>query len=163
MFLSCMRPFFLIALCSLSLLTGCAMFQKPYPGMRETELLAIRGKPDFTYQEGDCRRLEWSATEMGQYAYMAEIGPDSRIISYEQVLTDERFASLQIGKSTQADVIWTVGHAPKWHRWVFEDGERWSYRYKENGVWDAVMTVYFDRNGVVEAMERHMDPLLLRD
>ena len=139
------------------------MFQKPYPGMQEAELTAIRGKPDFEYQEGNRRRLEWSATEMGQYAYMTEIGPDGRLVSFEQVLTDERFASLRIGQSTQADVIRTVGHPPGWNRWVFEDGERWSYRYKENGVWDAMMTVYFDRNGVVEAMRSYIDPLFLRD
>ena len=158
-----MRKLFLTIACSLPLLAGCAMFQKPYPGMQEAELTAIRGKPDFEYQEGDRRRLEWSATEMGQYAYMAEIGPDGRLVSFEQVLTDERFASLRIGQSTQADVIRTVGHPPGWNRWVFEDGERWSYRYKENGVWDAMMTVYFDRNGVVEAMRSYIDPLFLRD
>ncbi len=158
-----MRSFLLTAVFSLFLLTGCAMFQKPYPGMSESELTAIRGKPDFTYQEGNGRRLEWSATETGYYAYMAEICPDGRMISYEQVLTDERFASLRIGQSTQADVIRTVGHVPGWNRWVFEDGERWSYRYKEDGVWDAMMVIYFDRNGVVEAISRHMDPLLLRD
>ena len=145
------------------LFSGCAMFQKPYPGMSETELTAIRGKPDFEYQEGNLRRLEWSATEMGQYAYMAEIDTNGRLVSFEQVLTDERFASLRIGQSTQADVIRTVGQPPKWHRWVFEDGERWSYRYKENGVWDAMMTIYFDRNGVVEAMRSYIDPLFLRD
>ncbi len=100
---------------------------------------------------------------MGQFAYMAEIDPDGRLVSFEQVLTDERFASLRIGKSTQADVIRTVGHVPRWNRWGFKDGERWSYRYQQNGVWDAVMTIYFDRNGVVEAMESGIDPLLLRD
>ncbi len=146
-----------------SLLAACAIFEKPYPGMTEAELIAIRGKPDYTYAENNIRRMEWSATEMGQFAYMAVFSADGRLVSYEQVLTDARFAQIIPGRSTREDVIRTVGHVPKWNRWVFEDGERWSYRYKENGVWDAMMTIYFDRHGVVEGFTREMDPLLLRD
>ncbi len=146
-----------------SLLAGCAIFQKPYLGMTEAELIAIRGQPDYTYQEGNIRRLEWSATEMGQFAYMAVFSTDGKLVAYNQVLTDERFALIIPGRSTQEDVIRLVGHAPKWNRGTFEEGQRWSYRYKENGVWDAMMTIYFDRNGIVEGFTREMDPLLLRD
>lgn len=145
------------------LLSGCTALTPPHPGISEAELIVIKGKPDIIYQEGNQRRLEWSATEWGQYAYLAYIDQNGKLISYMQVLTDERFASLQIGKSTMSDVIRTVGRVPKWNRWVFNDGEKWSYRYKENGVWDAMITIYFDKNGIIESIENHMDPLLLRD
>lgn len=148
---------------SVCLLSGCAMFRTPQPGISESELIVMRGRPDRVYQEGDHRRLEWSATQMGQYAYMAEIDADGRMTTFEQVLTDERFASLRPGHSTMEDVIRTVGRVHEMNRRTFDDGETWSYRYKENGVWDFMITIYFDRNGVVEAVGSHMDPLLLRD
>lgn len=159
-FLPKLLPAVLLPVC---LLSGCAMFQTPQPGISESELIVMRGQPDRVYQEGDHRRLEWSASQMGQYAYMAEIDADGRMISFEQVLTDERFASLRPSKSTMADVIRTVGRVHEMNRRTFDDGETWSYRYKEHGVWDAMVTIYFDRNGVVEAVGNHMDPLLLRD
>ncbi len=57
-----------IAIFSLTLLSsGCASFQKPYPGMPESELISIRGEPNAEYQDGDIRTLEWTAPATGQY------------------------------------------------------------------------------------------------
>lgn len=150
-------------LLSMCLLSSCAMFRTPQPGIPESELIVMRGRPDWVYQEGDHHRLEWSAGEMGQYTYMAEIDANGRMLWFEQVLTDERFASLRVGQSTMSDVIRTVGRVHEMNRKVFDDGETWSYHYKENGGWDAVITVYFDRNGIVEAVGSRMSPWLLGD
>jgi hypothetical protein len=38
------------------------------------------------------------------------------------------------------------------------DLEVWSYPYKEAGVWDSIMSVHFDRNGILQRMQNGPDP-----
>ena len=155
-----------IAIFSLTLLaSGCASFQKPYPGMPESELVNIRGEPNAEYQDGDIRTLEWTAPATGQYTYMARIAPDGRMISDEQVLTVEKFHSLKPGISTKYDVLRTVGHPNRMESEYLPlaDSDVWSYRYKESGVWDSMMSIHFDRKGVVKRLENGIDPLYVRD
>ncbi len=151
--------------CLALLVSGCTTFQKPYPGMQETELLTIRGKPDAEYREGNIRTLEWTASNSNQYTYMAKIGPDGKLLSYEQVLTVAKFSTLKPGISTKEDVLKTVGHPNLFESEYLPlvDSDVWSYRYKENGVWDSMMSIHFDLNGVVKRLENGMDPLYIRD
>ena len=44
----------------------------------------------------------------------------------------------------------------------FHDYEVWSYRYKEAGVWNSLMSVHFDQQGVVRQMLNGPDPMLRR-
>lgn len=157
----------LIATTALStlLLSGCAMFQAPQPGISETELIAMRGEPSHTIQDGDIRILEWAANNSNQYTYMATFGPDGRMQKYEQVLTVENFSSLKPGISTKEDVIRTVGHPNRFESeyLALSDSEVWTYRYKESGAWDSMMHIHFDRNGIVKRLENGLDPLYIRD
>ncbi len=161
-----MRFFQLICLTALVLsCQGCSSFQKPYPGMMESELIGIRGKPNAEYLDGDIRTLEWTAPDTGQYTYMAKIAPDGRMISDEQVLTVEKFLSLKPGISTKYDVLRTVGHPNRFESefLALSGSEVWCYRYKEEGVWNSMMSIHFNRQGVVKRLENGMDPLYVRD
>ena len=156
----------LLSIAVLALLfSGCSMFQKPYPGMLESELVGIRGKPDAEYLDGDIKTLEWTAPATGQYTYMARIAPDGRMVSDEQVLTVERFSSLKPGISTKYDVLRTVGHPNRLESEYLSlpESEVWAYRYKEEGVWNSMMSIHFDRKGVVKRLENGIDPLYVRD
>ncbi|HEY4318501.1 MAG TPA: hypothetical protein VGN04_12940, partial [Herbaspirillum sp.] len=75
-------------------LSGCASVFGPAPavGDTEAETVAKRGPPSAVYQDGQDRLLSYAPGYNGQYSYMARIGPDDRLKSYEQVWTNNKFA-----------------------------------------------------------------------
>ncbi len=147
------------------LLAGCSTVfgPPPAPGTPVEEVIARRGEPDARYRDGDGTLLEWSVGPWGQYAYMAKIGPDGKLVSYEQVLTREKFATIQIGRFNKNDVLKTVGHPTETQYLPLIRQEVWAYRYKEDGLWNSMMYVYFDSNGIVRRLENGMDPMYIHN
>ncbi|MCZ4065056.1 outer membrane protein assembly factor BamE [Oxalobacter aliiformigenes] len=145
------------------MLSGCAsVFSTPVPGTPAEEVIALKGSPDAEYLDGNIRLLEWSVGPWAQYAYMARIGPDGRLISYEQVLTREKFDTIRIDHFSKDDVLKTVGHPTETDYLPLVDREVWAYRYKEDGIWNSMMYIYFDSQGIVRRMENGQDPMYLR-
>lgn len=144
----------------LAVVTGCAtLFPPPVSiGETEAEVLAKRGQPSNRYQDGDVRVLEYRLGDFGQRTYMARIGPDGRLISFEQVLTDEKFGTVQIGKTTRNEILVTFGAPHETSYLPLKDYEVWTYAYKESGVWNSLMHIHFDSAGVVQMMLRGPDP-----
>ncbi len=68
------------------------------------------------------------------------------------MLTGEKFASVQVNKDRTEDVLRKVGGPYEKTYLSIPELDVWSYMYKENGVWDRVMHVHFDRNGTVKLM-----------
>jgi len=152
--------FFICAALPAWLLSGCAGLGGPAigPGATEDEVIARLGQPTHVYQDGDSRLLEYMRGPMGQTTNMARIGPDGRLQSFEQVLTMERFARIVPGQTRQEQVLRIVG-APsevKFYRHMGMQG--WNYPYRENNVWDSMMTIYIDGAGLVRRMENGPDP-----
>jgi hypothetical protein len=141
-------------------LAGCAAFRAPpVPGDTEAVVIQQLGKPNATYPEpGGGRELEYTQQPMGQFCYMAHIGPDGKLTKYEQVLTGPVFATIQVGKATKEDVLRTIGHPAQTSRVAFHDYEVWSYRYRESGIWNSMMYVHFDQAGIVRQMLNGPDP-----
>jgi len=159
-----MKPFFASLLVALAL-GGCASTfgPPPAPGSSEQDVITRMGKPGYRYQAGDQTLLEYPGGYYGQQTFMARFGPDGRLISVDQVRTVERFAMLKLNESTKADVLRTVG-TPSETSWLsLPQLEVWSYRYKENGVWNSMMYIHFDRAGIVRKMENGRDPLYEED
>ena len=139
------------------MLTACAG-PPPLPGEPLAAVTAKLGQPTASYPDGADTLLEYAAGPFGQYAWMARIGADGRLRSYEQVLTTEKFATVKIGKDTKQTILRTFGRpADVVHYWSV-DGDVWLYRYKEQDVWNSEMSVQFDRNDVVQAMVNGPDP-----
>jgi len=143
------------------LLSACAsvLRQAPDPGDSAEVVQAKMGAPTGVYQDGDDRVLEYATGPMGQFTYMARLGPDGRLRSYEQVLTGEKFATIKIDQATHADVLRIVGRPAEQSRVAMHNYEVWSYRYKEAGVWNSLMHVHFDAQGVVRQMLNGPDPM----
>lgn len=140
------------------MLNGCAGFgNAPPPGTPENQVVQTLGHPNRVIQDGQTRILEYNQGFGSQYTYLAKIGPDNRLLSYEQVLTDAKFASIPIGRATKDMVLRTVGSPLETSRLPLKDLEVWSYPYKESGVWDSVMHVQFDRNGIVQSLQNTPD------
>ncbi len=147
-----------LALC----LSGCAqLFRHPPPaGAPLAEVTAALGQPAAVYPEPDGGQiLEYRGQPMGQFQHMAHIGPDGRLISYEQVLTSENFAKVKVDHWTKDDILRNYGHPAEISRVAFHNYEVWSYRYKEAGVWNSMMSVHFDQQGVVRQMLNGPDPM----
>jgi hypothetical protein len=132
---------------------------QPALGDPVVAVTAKMGQPTAVYPVGDGQVLEYATGPMGQTTWMARIGPDGRLVSFEQVLTGEKFATLQIGRATKADVLRTIGRPAEHSRVMLHDYEVWSYRYKENGVWNSMMHVHFDQAGIVRLMQNGPDPM----
>jgi len=143
-------------------LTGCAAIFGPplQAGDPEHTVIAKRGTPTARYKDGDSTLLEFAGGYWGQYTDMARLGPDGRLVSYEQVLTTEKFASLIIGKSTKQEVLFTVGQPFETDFMPLAQQEVWSYRYKQDGLWNSLMHISFDKNGIVRKMENTVDTML---
>jgi hypothetical protein len=133
---------------------GCASFTRtaPSPGDPQATVVAKFGQPTAVYPVPGGQLLEYASGPFGQQTWMARIGPDGRLASFEQVLTSATFGSLRIGSATRDDVLHTLGR-PAERSWLaLPQLEVWSYRYKENGVWNSMMHAHFDRAGVLRMM-----------
>ncbi|CAN7207508.1 hypothetical protein LJR289_000625 [Pseudoduganella sp. LjRoot289] len=142
------------------LLAGCAGLGGPPPAVGEP-MGAVQtklGRPSATYKAGSDTLLEYATGPYGQTTWMARFGPDGALKSYEQVLADDKFATLKVGQATRDDVLHTVGHPVEQSYLALRDLTVWSYRYKQSGVWDSMMHVHFDRAGVVREMMAGPDP-----
>lgn len=143
------------------LLAACATRPAPLPGETADVVEAKLGKPTSIYSDGTgaARSLEYATGPMGQYTWMARLGPDGRLTAYEQVLTGEKFATLKVDQATKEQVLRTIGRPAERSRVAMQNYEVWSYRYKEAGVWNSMMHVHFDEGGVVRQMMNGPDPM----
>ncbi len=152
---------FTLALC----LVGCAGLGRAplVVGDPEATVRASLGQPTATYPVGNERLLEYASGPLGQRTIMARIGADGRLKSIEQVLTGEKFATLKIGVATRADVLHTLGRPAERSYLSLPKLEVWSYRYKENGVWNSMMHAHFDQSGVLRMMQNGPDEEMERE
>jgi len=156
------KMFKMTRLCALLLLSGCATLfpAPPVVGEPVAAITARLGQPTGTYPAADGgQMLEYATSPFGQFTWMAHIGTDGRLLSYEQVLTSEKFATIKIDRATKADVLRTIGRPAEQSRVYQHNYEVWSYRYKEAGVWNSLMHVHFDEQGVVRQMMNGPDPM----
>jgi hypothetical protein len=143
-------------------LAGCTtIFRQPPPaGAPLAQVTAQLGQPNAVYPDpAGGQVLEYRGQPMGQFQHMARIGPDGRLVSYDQVLTSENFAKVKVDKWTKDDILRNFGRPAEVSRVYAHDYEVWSYRYKEAGVWNSMMNVHFDAQGVVRQMLNGPDPL----
>lgn len=140
--------------------TGCVTFGpvRVEPGETLAQVTAKLGTPTHRYQVGTDQVLEYSRYPWGQHIHMARFGPDGKLISYEQVLTLAKFATVKPGETRKEQIRHTFGAPYDTSYLALSKLEVWSYPYKESGVWDSIMHVHFDPSGVVKKMESGPDP-----
>ena len=143
-------------------LGGCAALMREPPAVGEpvAAVTARLGQPTAVYPDaGGGQVLEYATGPMGQQTWMARIGPDGRLASFEQVLSGDKFATIKIGRADKDEVLRTIGRPAEHSRVLLGHYEVWSYRYKENGVWNSMMHVHFDQKGIVRLMQNGPDPM----
>lgn len=151
-----------LLVCVLVALTGCVGIGMPAVtiGQSEAEVIGKLGLPSARYQEGDETILAYVHGPWGQQTYMARLDAGKRLKSYEQVLTTQKFATVKIGATTRDAISRTFGRPAETSYLSLPDLTVWTYRYKENKVWDSMMHVHFDRNGIVRKMMNGPDTWL---
>jgi hypothetical protein len=144
-------------------LAACASFPSNIkPGQSRDELIAIYGPPAGLQRTPQGEVLIFSTAPFGQTAYAARLGLDGRVQAVEQVLTSENFARITLGEWTRDRVRSEFG-APA-EVGIFSSKEVWwSYRFKENGVWNTLMNVMFDESGIARQTINTPDPLYTPD
>ncbi|NRR33453.1 hypothetical protein HSX11_25085 [Oxalobacteraceae bacterium] len=142
------------------LLAGCATLfaPPPQPGDSEQAVLARLGQPTARYADGADTLLEYAWGGLSQFSYMARLGPDHRLRNYRQVLTSDNFATVKVGSDSKASILRKFGRPAETMYLSLPKLEVWSYRYKEADVWDSMMHVHFDHDGVVRMMMNGPDP-----
>lgn len=144
------------------LLAGCAGIAggpPPQPGEPLAAVVARLGQPSAVYPLADGQELEYATGPYGQQTYMARFGADGRLRSYQQVLTGEQFATIKLNSARHEDVLRAVGRPAEVSHVHLNNYEVWSYRYKEAGVWNSMMHVHFDQDGIVRLMQNGPDPM----
>jgi hypothetical protein len=149
-----------VALALLAGLGACATLGTApvVPGQSEAEVIARLGQPTHIYADGASRLLEYMHGPMGQATEMARIGPDGKLVTYEQVLTMRSFAKITVGAADKNTVLRTIGAPSETRYYAASRLEEWSYPFKDNGVWDSLMAVYFDQTGIVRKLQNGPDP-----
>ena len=71
---------------------------------------------------------------------------------------NDSFKPIQLGITTQADLLRLYGPPDDTMYLQLRGLTVWSYRYKESSVWDSMMHVMTDRQGVVREMMSGPDP-----
>ena len=142
-------------------LSGCATLKgPPQPGDTVQEVVDKLGSPKDVYADPDAGKVyAYPQGPYGQTTWMVRFGADNLLQTYEQVLTNEKFGLIKVGRSTRDDVLRTIGRPAERSRVAMHDYEVWSYRYKENGVWNTMMHVHFDQDGVVRLLQNGPDPM----
>jgi hypothetical protein len=155
-----MRKIAKIAIFSAALgVAGCAGLggSRPAPGDSVDTVRLKLGQPTAVYSAGPEQLLEYARGPMGKQTWMAHIGADGRLTAYEPVLTDEKFATIKVGQATKDDVLRTIGRPAETGRVAMHHLEVWTYRYQSSGIWNSMMHVHFDRDGVVRLMQSGPD------
>ncbi|MEW5881391.1 MAG: hypothetical protein AB1761_13220 [Pseudomonadota bacterium] len=145
-------------------IAGCATPAAVVPGTPESQLRAQFGRPVAEHAlEAGAKRLEYLTGPFQQTKYMVDVDANGRVQRVEQVLTAEKFARLRIGIDDRAVVRREFGIPLREQPFPLAGLTAWMYPYKENGVWDSEMAVYFDKDGIVRKVESGPDPRFIRN
>lgn len=143
-------------------LGGCASMQDIPPGTPLAEVQARHGAPTLSCPLPDgSRNLVWSSQPMGQYAWSTQVTPDGKVGVIEQILTDAAFRRVETGVWDEDRLRCTFG-PPADISTVGMPSVRqtvWSYRYRQDGVWNSLMYVYLSDDGIVQRLHPGPDPL----
>ena len=96
----------------LLMLSACATLMPPpiVIGEPEASVVAKLGRPSARIEDRNGYLLEYTRNPWGQATDMARFDRNGNLVSYEQVLTVEKFATIKPGIATKDDVLRTVGH-----------------------------------------------------
>ncbi len=146
-----------------ALLAGCATPAQLPVGTDRAAVLAKVGAPAETHPLAAGERWVYPGGGLNQETWMVDLDPAGRVAKIEQVLTMGSFMRVRTGVDTQAEVRRALGPPRMVQEFSRLKLTAWLYAYKEDGIWNSEMAVYFDPQGIVHKLENGPDPRFLRD
>ena len=144
----------------LSAAAGCASYdgRTLAPGAPESEVKGLMGPPALEVPGADgVTRLVYPKGPLGTQTFMADLGPDHRLIAVRNVLTDGVFDQMRAGM-TEKDVLATIGPPNRTMAFSLSNTHAWEYRYMDTWGYLAEFSVTFDANGVmVSKLKRRLE------
>jgi hypothetical protein len=131
---------------------GCASYDgyALRPGVStEAEVRGTMGAPaaEFTNSDGS-RRLAYPRGPLGTQTYMADVGPDGKVVAVRNVLNDDTFYQVRPGM-TRDEILRLIGPPGEAMRFSRLQQDSWEYRYVDTWGYRAFFSVNFDDNGIV--------------
>lgn len=135
---------------ALGMLVGCASPGGAQIGATRADVVATLGAPvSETLLPGGGERLLYTTQPSGFSVFHLEFDVHGRLVRREQVLTQDRLASIPVGQWTVADVQRTFGPPMRVERVARFDGDIWTYRFMDDFYARRQGHVHIDRAGVV--------------
>jgi outer membrane protein assembly factor BamE (lipoprotein component of BamABCDE complex) len=138
------------------LLVSCALDTSVLrPGVPAEQVRARLGAPTGTWRDGNFEVLEYATGPEGVQTFMVHLDASERIKEVHQVLNEEFFQRIEIGKSTKDEVRRLIGRPGLTSSTPRTGLEWWDYRYSSFGK----MRLYlgFDQSNVVRQIARAQD------
>jgi len=155
-----MNPKTRLTLVAAAFAAGCVSYSGSglVPGQATEEgVRAAMGKPTAEYRDDGHHVLEFARGPVGFHTYRASFDANGRLERIEQLLTPERFASIQLNHSSKDDVRKLIGTPGFITYFPRTNIEYWDYRYLEDRM-KMRLYVAFDASGMAVKVERTMDP-----
>jgi hypothetical protein len=115
----------------IALLSGCAGYSpsRDIVGQDRAVLSASMGQPEREYEVDGFTVLHYPRGPAGSHTYFVYLGSDSRVVKWEQVLTEDRFNTIDSGM-TKDQVIRVLGITKITKDLARQRGYVWHYRYE---------------------------------
>jgi SmpA / OmlA family len=127
------------------------------PGASAEEVRAKMGAPTGTWREPGGEVLEYARGPEGAHTYLVYLDGSGRVREIRQVLDENNFSRIEIGKSTQDDVRHLIGGPGSRGAFPRSGGEWWDYRYIDHAMKMRLYVVFDDAQRVRELV-RVLDP-----
>lgn len=152
-------------LSAIGLLASCSSMSDITPGTPLAQVIQSFGSPHTQCVDDGQRLATWTTQPMGQYAWTAELDDNETVIAMRQMLSDAEFTRLNDGYWPPERVQCWFG-PPADREIVPLRGvpmNTWSYRYRQGGAFNGMLTIYFNDNNEVVHYHSGPDPIELRD
>jgi hypothetical protein len=129
---------------------GCGGARSLVPGQStEADVRQTMGAPKDTRQDGADLVWEYPTGPEGFTNYAVRLGPDKRVKSVTQLVTEEQLEKVVVGKSGKSEVRQLLGRPAE--ETVYYVGPTWYWRFQRNGVSPGYLVVTFDQGGTVNS------------
>ncbi|MQM31421.1 MAG: hypothetical protein CRU78_13225 [Candidatus Accumulibacter phosphatis] len=129
------------------------------PGItRADEVRQLMGAPSMEWVEADGARVwEYPRTPQGIVNYMLVIGPDKVLREVRQVLTEENFAKVRPGMSSE-EVRYLLGRPAHELYFSLKQEKVWDWKTRVEPGMTWYFNVHFNNHGVVTRTSTNFTP-----
>ena len=150
---------------ALAAIAGCAGYAGGGlpPGASEAQVQSVLGRPAERRTAPNGETVLWyPRMPYGDGSYAARIGPDGRLISIEQRITEENVARIERGKTTAEQVRDLVGPPYRIDPYPRMDREIWTYKIGQVFPFPKALFVQFSPDRIVREVYFMDDPEIPR-